>query len=155
VLAPFDGTVGNKAAQVGNFVQAGTRLMALVPLDASYVDANFKETQLGDIKPGQKADVAIDALDGKAVEGVVSSISPASGAQFSLLPPDNATGNFTKVVQRVAVRITFPEEVLKQVPLRSGLSVVATIHTRDPATPEPTLLGALGLEAFATRSVKP
>jgi membrane fusion protein, multidrug efflux system len=155
VLAPFDGIVGNKAAQVGNLVQPGTRLMALVPIAASYVDANFKETQLGDIKPGQKADVAVDALDGKVVEGVVSSISPASGAQFSLLPPDNATGNFTKVVQRVAVRITFPEELLKQVPLRSGLSVVATVHTRDPATPEPTLLGALGLEAFATRSAKP
>jgi membrane fusion protein (multidrug efflux system) len=155
VLAPFDGIVGNKAAQVGNLVQPGTRLMALVPLAASYVDANFKETQLGDIKPGQKADVAVDALDGKVVEGVVSSISPASGAQFSLLPPDNATGNFTKVVQRVAVRITFPEELLKRVPLRSGLSVVATVHTRDPATPEPTLLGALGLEAFATRSAKP
>ncbi len=155
VLAPFDGTVGNKAAQVGNLVQPGTRLMALVPLNNSYVDANFKETQLGDVKPGQKADVAIDALDGKVVEGVVSSISPASGAQFSLLPPDNATGNFTKVVQRVAVRITFPEEVLKQVPLRSGLSVIATIHTRDPDTPKPTLLGALGLEASATRSAKP
>jgi membrane fusion protein, multidrug efflux system len=155
VLAPFDGTVGNKAAQVGNLVQPGTRLMALVPLNDSYVDANFKETQLGEIKPGQKADVAIDALDGKVVEGVVSSISPASGAQFSLLPPDNATGNFTKVVQRVAVRITFPEDVLKQVPLRSGLSVVATVHTRDSATPEPTLLGALGLEALATRSAKP
>ena len=155
VLAPFDGTVGNKAAQVGNLVQPGTRLMALVPLNDSYVDANFKETQLGDVKPGQKADVAIDALDGKVVEGVVSSISPASGSQFSLLPPDNATGNFTKVVQRVAVRITFPEEVLKQVPLRSGLSVIATIHTRDPDTPKPTLLGALGLEALATRSAKP
>ena len=155
VVAPFDGTVGNKAAQVGNLVQPGTRLMALVPLDASYVDANFKETQLANVKPGQKVDVSVDALDGKVVEGVVSSVSPASGAQFSLLPPDNATGNFTKVVQRVAVRITFPEEVLKQVPLRSGLSVVATIHTRDPATPAPTLLGALGLEALATRSLKP
>ena len=155
VLAPFDGTVGNKAAQVGNLVQPGTRLMALVPLNDSYVDANFKETQLADIKPGQKVDVAIDALDGKVVEGVVSSISPASGAQFSLLPPDNATGNFTKVVQRVAVRVTFPEEVLKEVPLRPGLSVVATVHTRDPDAPKPTLLGALGLEAFATRSVKP
>jgi membrane fusion protein (multidrug efflux system) len=126
-----------------------------VPLDASYVDANFKETQLANVKPGQKVDVSVDALDGKVVEGVVSSVSPASGSQFSLLPPDNATGNFTKVVQRVAVRVTFSEEVLKQVLLRSGLSVVATIHTRDPATPEPTLLGALGLEAFATRSLKP
>jgi membrane fusion protein (multidrug efflux system) len=155
VVAPFDGTVGNKAAQVGELVQPGTRLMALVPLDASYVDANFKETQLADVRPGQKVDVAIDALDGKVVEGVVSSISPASGAQFSLLPPDNATGNFTKVVQRVAVRVAFPEEVLKEVPLRPGLSVVATVHTRDPAAPKPTLLGALGLEALATRSVKP
>jgi len=155
VVAPFDGTVGNKAAQVGELVQPGTRLMALVPLNASYVDANFKETQLADVRPGQKVDVAIDALDGKVVEGVVSSISPASGAQFSLLPPDNATGNFTKVVQRVAVRVAFPEEVLKEVPLRPGLSVVATVHTRDPAAPKPTLLGALGLEALATRAVKP
>jgi len=155
VFAAFDGTVGNVAAHVGELVQPGTRLMALVPLNDSYVDANFKETQLGDIKPGQKVDVAIDALDGKVVEGVVSSISPASGSEFSLLPPDNATGNFTKVVQRVAVRITFPEDVLKEVPLRPGLSVVATVHTRDPDAPKPTLLGALGLEAFATRSVKP
>ncbi len=155
VLAPFDGVVGNKAAQVGNFVQPGTRLMALVPVNDSYVDANFKETQLADIRPGQKVDVAIDALDGRVVDGVVSSISPASGAQFSLLPPDNATGNFTKVVQRVAVRITFPEEVLKAALLRPGLSVVATVHTRDPDAPKPTLLGALGLEALATRNAKP
>ncbi len=82
--------------------------MALVPLDASYVDANFKETQLGGIKPGQKVDVSIDALGGQTIQGVVSSISPASGAEFSLLPPDNATGNFTKVVQRVAVRDHLP-----------------------------------------------
>jgi membrane fusion protein (multidrug efflux system) len=155
VVAPFDGVVGNKAAEVGNLVQPGARLMALVPVNASYVDANFKETQLTNIKPGQKADVAIDALGGKVVEGVVSSISPASGSQFSLLPPDNATGNFTKVVQRIAVRITFPDEVLREVPLRPGLSVVATVHTRDPDEPKPTLLGALGLEAFATRSAKP
>ena len=155
VVAPFDGVVGNKAAEVGNLVQPGTRLMALVPLNDSYVDANFKETQLADIKPGQKVDVAIDALDGRVVEGVVQSISPASGSEFSLLPPDNATGNFTKVVQRVAVRVAFPEEVLKEVTLRPGLSVVATVHTRDPALPKPTLLGALGLEAFGARSVKP
>jgi membrane fusion protein (multidrug efflux system) len=155
VVAPFDGVVGNKAAEVGNFVQPGTRLMALVPLNASYVDANFKETQLADIKPGQKVDVAIDALGDKVIEGVVSSISPASGAEFSLLPPDNATGNFTKVVQRVAVRITFPDEVLKEVPLRPGLSVVATVHTRDPDAPKPTLLGALGLETLATKIAKP
>ncbi len=155
VLAPFDGVVGNKAAEVGNFVMPGTRLMALVPLDASYVDANFKETQLGDIKPGQKVDVAIDALGGKVVEGVVTSIAPASGSQFSLLPPDNATGNFTKIVQRVPVRVTFSDEVLKTTPLRPGLSVVATVHTRDPDAPKPTLLGALGFEAAASKAQKP
>ena len=155
VLAPFDGTVGNKAAEVGNFVMPGTRLMALVPLDASYVDANFKETQLADIKPGQKVDVAIDALGGKVIQGVVSSISPASGSEFSLLPPDNATGNFTKIVQRVAVRVNFPDDVLKAVDLRPGLSVVATVHTRDPDAPKPTLLGALGLEAVASKAMKP
>ncbi len=155
VVAPFDGTVGNKAAEVGNLVAPGTRLMALVPLNASYVDANFKETQLGDIKPGQPADVSIDALGGRTIQGVVTSISPASGSEFSLLPPDNATGNFTKVVQRVAVRITFPEEVLKAVSLRPGLSVVATVHTRDPDTPKPTLLGALGLGPAASKTAKP
>ena len=128
MLAPFDGTVGNKAAQVGNLVQPGTRLMALVPLNNSYVDANFKETQLGDIKPGQKADVTIDALDGKVVEGVVSSISPASGAQFSLLPPDNATGNFTKVVQRIPVKIVLDPGHPLQGRLRPGFSAVVTIH---------------------------
>ena len=155
VVAPFDGVVGNKAAQVGNLVQPGTRLMALVPLQDAYVDANFKETQLTNIKPGQKVDVAIDAMGGKVVQGVVSSISPASGSQFSLLPPDNATGNFTKVVQRVAVRVTFPEDVLKEVALRPGLSVVATVHTRDPDAPKPSLLGALGLDAAADRAARP
>ena len=155
VLAPFDGVVGNKAAQLGNFVMPGTRLMALVPVNDAYVDANFKETQLADVKPGQKVDVAIDAMGGKVIQGVVASISPASGSQFSLLPPDNATGNFTKVVQRVAVRVNFPEDVLKQVPLRPGLSVVATVHTRDPAAPKPTLLGALGFEAAAGKAGKP
>jgi membrane fusion protein (multidrug efflux system) len=85
----------------------------------------------------------------------VSSIAPASGSQFSLLPPDNATGNFTKIVQRVPVRVTFSDEVLRNTPLRPGLSVVATVHTRDPDAPKPTLLGALGLEAFATKSEKP
>jgi len=155
VLAPFDGVVGNKAAEVGNFVQPGTRLMALVPVNASYVDANFKETQLENIKPGQKVDVAIDAMGGKVVEGTVSSIAPASGSQFSLLPPDNATGNFTKVVQRVPVRVTFSDEVLRNTSLRPGLSVVATVHTRDPDAPKPTLLGALGLEAAARKAEKP
>jgi len=155
VVAPFDGVVGNKAAEVGNLVQPGTRLMALVPLNAAYVDANFKETQLADIRPGEKADVAIDALGGQVIEGTVTSIAPASGSQFSLLPPDNATGNFTKVVQRVPVRITFSDDVLRQVALRPGLSVVATVHTRDPEAPRPTLLGALGLAHSEAKGGKP
>ncbi len=146
IRAPFDGVIGNKAVEVGQYVQPGTRLLAVVPLDKVYVDANFKETQLADIKPGQKAEVAVDAFDGKSLEGVVRSISPASGAQFALLPPDNATGNFTKVVQRVTVRIGFEPEVIKSHTLRPGLSVVATVRTRDESLPKPSLISALGLE---------
>jgi len=149
ITAPFDGVVGNKAAQLGEYVQPGTRLLALVPLTSAYVDANFKETQLASIRPGQKVDIAVDALDGRAIEGVVTSVAPASGSQFSLLPPDNATGNFTKVVQRVAVRIALPADALQNGDLRPGLSVVATVHTRDESQPKPTLLGALGLDASA------
>jgi membrane fusion protein (multidrug efflux system) len=149
ITAPFDGVVGNKAAQLGEYVQPGARLLALVPLTSAYVDANFKETQLASIRPGQKVDIAVDALDGRVIEGVVTSVAPASGSQFSLLPPDNATGNFTKVVQRVAVRIALPAEALQNGDLRPGLSVVATVHTRDEGQPKPTLLGALGLDASA------
>ena len=149
ITAPFDGVVGNKAAALGEYVQPGTRLLALVPLASAFVDANFKETQLGSIRPGQKVDIAVDALDGRAIQGVVTSVAPASGSQFSLLPPDNATGNFTKVVQRVAVRIALPEEALRKGDLRPGLSVIATVHTRDESEPKPTILGALGLDASA------
>jgi membrane fusion protein (multidrug efflux system) len=149
VRAPFDGIVGNKAVDLGDFVQPGTRLLALVPLHDYFVDANFKETQLGSIKPGQAVDVAVDALDGQTIPGYVASIAPASGSQFSLLPPDNATGNFTKVVQRVAVRVKFAPEALKAFDLQPGLSVVATVHTRDADAPKPTLLGALGLAPSA------
>jgi membrane fusion protein, multidrug efflux system len=148
IRAAFDGVIGNKAVELGQFVQPGTRLLMLVPLEKVFVDANFKETQLPDIKPGQKVDVVVDAFDGKPVEGVVRSIAPASGAQFSLLPPDNATGNFTKIVQRVTVRVGFDQETIKANALRAGLSVVVTIHTRDESLPKPTLLGALGLENY-------
>ena len=96
-----------------------------MPLTSAYVDANFKETQLASIHPGQKVDVAVDSLDGRVIEGVVTSVAPASGSQFSLLPPDNATGNFTKVVQRVAVRIALPADALQSGDMRPGLSVVA------------------------------
>ena len=145
IRAPFDGIVGNKAIEVGLFAQPGTRLMALVPLQSVFVDANFKETQLDAIRPGQKVDLAVDSLDGHTVEGTVASISPASGSEFSLLPPDNATGNFTKVVQRIAVRIAIPPDVLAKQILRPGLSVVATIHTRDDSQGAPSLLSMLGL----------
>jgi membrane fusion protein, multidrug efflux system len=159
IVAPFDGVVGNRAAQLGEYVQPGTRLLALVPLTSAYVDANFKETQLASIHPGQKVDVAVDSLDGRVIEGVVTSVAPASGSQFSLLPPDNATGNFTKVVQRVAVRIALPPEALQSGDIRPGLSVVASVRTRDENLPKPTLLGALGFDASAQdardRSAKP
>jgi membrane fusion protein (multidrug efflux system) len=151
IRAPFDGVVGNKSVEVGQYAQPGARLLAVVPLDQVYVDANYKETQIGDIRPGEKVDVDVDAFAGKPIEGVVRSIAPASGAQFSLLPPDNATGNFTKIVQRVTVRIGFDPETIRAHTLRPGLSVVATVHTRDEALPRPTLIGALGLEKFLAR----
>ena len=133
VVAPFDGVVGNRAAQVGALVQPGTRLLALVPLDRVYVEANFKETQLKRIRPGQKAVIEVDAFGGATVEGRVTGLSPATGAQFSLLPPENATGNFTKIVQRVPVRIEVTGEAARDGRLRAGLSVVADVDTRDGA----------------------
>ncbi|MGO4872246.1 MAG: HlyD family secretion protein [Roseiarcus sp.] len=156
IRAPFDGVVGNKAVELGQYAQPGTRLLALVPLTSAYVDANFKETQLDSIRPGQKVDLAVDSFDGRVIPGVVASIAPASGAEFSLLPPDNATGNFTKVVQRIAVRIAVAPEALKEGTLRPGLSVVASVHTRDESLPRPSLLGALGFGAAAKENgVKP
>ncbi len=155
IRAPFDGVVGNRAVELGQYAQPGVRLLALVAMDSVYVDANFKETQLGSIHPGQKVDVAVDAYNGRVVEGSVKSISPASGAQFSLLPPDNATGNFTKVVQRVAVRIKLSPEAIQEGDLRPGLSVVASVRTRDESLPKPTLLGALGFGVQAREGARP
>ncbi|RFB78464.1 HlyD family secretion protein [Methylovirgula sp. 4M-Z18] len=144
IRAPFDGVVGNKAAQPGQYVQTGTRLMALVPLDSAYIDANFKETQLGNIKPGQKVDIAVDAYSRRTIEGTVESLSPASGSEFSLLPPENATGNFTKIVQRLPVRIHIPQDVAQEGILRPGMSVVVDVHTRDDVKPAPSLTDLLG-----------
>lgn len=132
IKAPFDGILGNRAVEPGQYVQTGQRLMALVPVANVYVEANLKETQLADVRPGQKAKVVVDAWDGAAVEGTVESISPASGAEFSLLPPENATGNFTKITQRVPVRIRIPENATAK--LRAGLSVVVDIDTRVAGT---------------------
>lgn len=130
VKAPFDGVVGNRAVQVGQLVQAGTRIAALVPMAQVYVDANFKETQLGRLHPGQKVDVAVDAYPDETFHGRVVSVAPASGSVFSLLPPENATGNFTKIVQRVPVRIELDEAARDKAELRPGMSVVATVDTR-------------------------
>jgi membrane fusion protein, multidrug efflux system len=130
VKAAFAGIVGNKAVQVGQYVQPGTRLLSLVPPDTAYVEANYKETQLDRIRPGQPADIAVDAADGRVFHGVVESVAPASGSQYSLLPPENATGNFTKIVQRVPVRIRVDAEAIREGVLRPGLSVVAHVNTK-------------------------
>jgi membrane fusion protein (multidrug efflux system) len=131
IRAPIDGVIGNRAMQVGDYVQSGQRLAAVVPLDAVYIDANFKETQLARLKPGQSVAISVDALPGKKIEGTVQSVSPASGSVFSLLPADNATGNFTKIVQRLPVRIRVPMAVTGERLLRPGMSVVASVDTRD------------------------
>jgi membrane fusion protein (multidrug efflux system) len=131
VRAPFDGTVANRAVEPGQFVQGGTRLMALVPADGAYIEANFKETQLADLHAGQKAEISIDAFGSEVFEGHVMSLAPASGSEFSLLPPENATGNFTKITQRVPVKVSVPAELAAK--LRPGLSVTVTVDTRGDA----------------------
>jgi membrane fusion protein (multidrug efflux system) len=134
--APFDGIVGNLSVQEGDLVTTGMRLAAVVPSDALYIDANFKETQIASIEPGQTVHIHVDALGDKDIEGKVLSISPASGAVFSLLPAENATGNFTKITQRLPVRISIPKDALETHRLMAGLSVVVDVDTRTtPATP--------------------
>jgi membrane fusion protein, multidrug efflux system len=130
IRAPIDGVIGNRAIQVGDYVQTGQRLASLVPLDDVYIDANFKETQLAHLRPGQKVAISVDALPDKSLEGTVDSLAPASGAVFSLLPPDNATGNFTKIVQRLPVRVRVPTDVATQGLLRPGMSVVVSVNTK-------------------------
>jgi membrane fusion protein, multidrug efflux system len=138
IRAPFDGVIGNKAAEVGTFVQPGARLAALVPLTSVHVDANFKETQLASLKPGQQVHIEVDAFPDTDIVGTVESVAPASGAAFSLLPPENATGNFTKIVQRVPVRVTVSEDIAQKGLLRPGLSVVVSVDTRTEAAPAKT-----------------
>ena len=132
IRAPFDGVIGNKAMQLGQYVQPGMRLLALVQLESIYVDANLKETQIAPLKIGMRAEIHADAFPNRVFEGRIESLSPATGAQFSLLPPENATGNFTKVVQRVPVRIALPDEIKREKFLRPGLSVTVEI---DPTKP--------------------
>jgi membrane fusion protein (multidrug efflux system) len=129
IAAPVDGTVGARSLRVGQYVTAGTPLMAVVPLQAVYVVANYKETQLTDVRAGQKVDVEIDTFPGVTLKAHVDSLSPASGLEFALLPPDNATGNFTKIVQRVPVKIAFDDPKLAGL-LRPGMSVETTIDTK-------------------------
>lgn len=128
--APYDGVVGNLAVQAGDLVSPSSRLAALVPVDALYIEANFKETQLAQLAPGEHVSIKVDALGEEELDGVVTSLAPASGSVFSLLPAENATGNFTKVVQRVPVRIALPAEALASGHLRAGLSVVVHADTR-------------------------
>jgi len=134
IRAPIDGVVGNRSVQTGDYVQPGQRFASLVPLDDVYIDANFKETQLGRLRPGQPVAVSVDALPEHDIEGTVASMSPASGSTFSLLPPDNATGNFTKIVQRLAVRIKVPADIAARRLLRPGMSVVVSVNTKSGAT---------------------
>ncbi|MBN9008460.1 MAG: HlyD family secretion protein [Rhizobiales bacterium] len=133
VVAPVDGVFSNRMVNEGDYIQPGQRLANVVPLDDVYVDANFKETQLRRLKPGQPVDISVDANKDEKVEGIIASIAPASGSVFTLLPPDNATGNFTKIVQRVPVRIRIPADVAKQHLMRAGMSVYVTVDTRKNA----------------------
>ncbi len=136
IRAPIGGVAGNRAGQIGQYVQPGTQLLSLVPLPDVYVTANFKETQLTWMRPGQPAEVMVDAYPGQTLKGRIASFAPGSGAEFSLLPPDNATGNFTKIVQRVPVRIALPKNGPLRALLRPGLSVTVTVNTRAEALRE-------------------
>ena len=141
IRAPIDGVIGNRAVQVGQYVQTGVRLLGLVSSRTLYVEANLKETQLNRIFLGQSATIIVDAQKDHPLTGIVESISPASGATFSLLPPENATGNFTKIVQRVPVRIALDPQVVAEGWLRPGLSVEVDL-TEEPGK-TPVRLGAV------------
>jgi membrane fusion protein (multidrug efflux system) len=134
ITAPIDGTVGVRTLRVGQYVQAGTQLMAVVPLQAVYITANYKETQLTDVRPGQPVTIDVDTFPGTAVHGRVDSVAPASGQEFALLPPDNATGNFTKIVQRIPVKIVVDAHDPLANLLRPGMSVEPTIDTNPVAS---------------------
>ena len=134
VRAAVDGVFGNKGASVGTLVQPGSRLGALIADGSLYVEANFKETQIHDLHPGQAATVVVDAMGGAILQGTVESLAPGTGSVFSLLPPENATGNFTKIGQRIPVRIALPADERTVRALRPGLSVVVTIDTKALAT---------------------
>lgn len=135
VKAPVDGIFSNRMVNLGDFITTGQRLANIVPLDDVYIDANFKETQLRRLQPGQPVSIQLDADTSRVIDGSVESLSPAAGQVFTLLPPDNATGNFTKIVQRVPVRVRVPADVAKQNILRAGMSVYVRINTKPGAAP--------------------
>jgi membrane fusion protein, multidrug efflux system len=150
ISAPVDGTVGARTLRVGQFVQAGTQLMAVVPLDAVYVVANFKQTQLAHVRNGQPVEVRIDSFHGMTLKGHVDSLSPASGLEFALLPPDNATGNFTKIVQRVPVKIVLDDHSLKGL-LRPGMSAEPVVNTKATVVAERASKARLASDAALVR----
>ncbi|MEJ0015150.1 MAG: HlyD family secretion protein [Acetobacteraceae bacterium] len=131
ILAPTGGMVGRRLVYPGQYVGIGTQVIAVAPLDRLYITANYKETQLTHVRIGQRAEVAVDAFPGTTLRGHVASWSPATGSEFALLPPDNATGNFTKVVQRIPVRVVLDDDGGLGQRLRPGMSVETTIHTDE------------------------
>ena len=133
IVSPTDGVIGNRTLRVGQYVQAGTQLMAVVPAASAYIVANYKETQLTHVHAGQSVSISVDTFPGQVFHGHVNSVAPASGQEFALLPPDNATGNFTKVVQRIPVKIALDGTSPFSVVLRPGMSVVPSIDTRPTA----------------------
>ena len=135
IVSPDDGVVGNRTLRVGQYVQAGTQLMSVVPVAQAYIVANYKETQLTNVRPGQPVEIEVDTFPGVAMQGHVDSIAPASGQEFALLPPDNATGNFTKVVQRIPVKIVLDPGGPLAGDLRPGMSVYPAIDTKPRSDP--------------------
>ncbi|CDF94289.1 MULTISPECIES: HlyD family secretion protein [unclassified Pseudomonas] len=130
ITAPITGTIGEKSVRVGAFVNAGKPLLAIVPLDAVYITANFRETQLARVQTGQTVDIEVDALPGETLTGTVQSLGPASGVSYSAIAPHNATGNFTKIVQRLPVRIRIEPDQPAAAKLRVGMSVTPHIRIR-------------------------
>jgi membrane fusion protein (multidrug efflux system) len=151
ITAPVEGTVGARTLRVGQFVQAGTQLMAVVPLEAVYVVANFKETQLTHVRNGQPVEIRIDSFHGTRLRGHVDSLSPASGLEFALLPPDNATGNFTKIVQRVPVKIVLDDHNLSGL-LRPGMSAEPIVDTKATVVAEREANRRLAADVVAAHS---
>jgi membrane fusion protein (multidrug efflux system) len=131
IRAPVDGYLGNRAVHIGAYVSVGTYLASVIPAHGLWVDANFKEDQLAHIRPGQNVTISADVLPNQKFSGHVASLAPGTGAVFSVIPPENATGNFTKIVQRVPVRIVLDQERATLGGLRPGLSIVAKVDTRS------------------------